>query len=220
MSRTFVNKNSKAASVSSSKPADVRPENDECVKTRSAPRDRIVSKACELFRQHGIRGIGVDAIAEAADTNKMTLYRHFGSKDDLVCETLRIKSERVAAFWSDLETRFPNNPQARLHGWIKAQTDCLSGDRFGCDIANAAVELKEQGHPAYAVIEEIKLAQRNRLEDLCREAGTKEPDLLADTLTMLLEGAMISRMTTGNEGPASRFLRACEAAIASSLQPA
>ena len=40
--------------------------------------------ARDLFRKHGFRGVGVDAIAEAAGTNKMTLYRHFGSKDDLI----------------------------------------------------------------------------------------------------------------------------------------
>ncbi len=53
------------------------------------PRERIIATARELFRKHGIRGIGVDAIAEFAGTNKMTLYRHFGSKDDLVVACLR-----------------------------------------------------------------------------------------------------------------------------------
>jgi len=54
---------------------------DICSKGR--PRDRIVDTAQDLFREHGIKGVGVDAIAEAAGTNKMTLYRHFASKDVL-----------------------------------------------------------------------------------------------------------------------------------------
>ncbi len=62
-------------------------KSDRSSEQKIPPRDRIVSTACQLFREHGIRGIGVDAIAEAAATNKMTLYRHFGSKDDLVCES-------------------------------------------------------------------------------------------------------------------------------------
>jgi len=53
------------------------------------PRDRIVEAARDLFHKQGYRGVGVDAIAEAAGTNKMTLYRHFGSKDDLIVECLR-----------------------------------------------------------------------------------------------------------------------------------
>ncbi len=75
------------------------------------PRERIVSTASELFREHGIRGIGVDAIADAALTNKMTLYRHFGSKDELVCETLRRACEKAEAIWRDLEaTRIRATP--------------------------------------------------------------------------------------------------------------
>ncbi len=46
-----------------------------------APRDRILAAAADLFYRHGIRAVGVEAIAEAARTNKMTLYRHFPSKD-------------------------------------------------------------------------------------------------------------------------------------------
>src|ERR1700682_3805575 len=61
------------------------------------PRERIISTARDLFRKHGIRGIGVDAIAEVAGTNKMTLYCHFGSKDDLVIACLREVARDVEA---------------------------------------------------------------------------------------------------------------------------
>src|SRR5260370_6786928 len=56
---------------------------------QTPPRDRILAAAGELFYRHGIRAVGVEAIAEAAGTNKMTLYRHFSSKDALVAEYLR-----------------------------------------------------------------------------------------------------------------------------------
>src|SRR3569623_1359443 len=46
------------------------------------PRQRILAAADDLFRRQGIRGVGVEAIAEAAETNKKTLYRHFPSKDE------------------------------------------------------------------------------------------------------------------------------------------
>lgn len=183
------------------------------ISSRPAPRDRIVSTACELFRQHGIRGIGVDAIAEAADTNKMTLYRHFGSKDDLICEALRHTSAKAAAMWDELEAAHPGDARAQLDGWVEARSQCLCSEPFGCDLANAAVELKEPDHPAHAVIENFKTLQQKKLADLCRRAGVDEPDALADTLSMLLEGARVSRLATGSEGPSMRFVRACEAAI-------
>lgn len=207
MSISTTQKNSKRGS---------EPKQDAgCQPVRLAPRDRIVSTACDLFRQHGIRGIGVDAIAEAAETNKMTLYRHFGSKDDLICETLKFTSQKAAAFWEELETAHPGDAMAQLHGWVKARARCLTDEPYGCDLANAAVELKEQGHPAHIVIENFKTAQHQRLVLLCGQAGVAQSELLADTLSLLLEGARVSRLAIGTDGPSAHFVRACEATIAS-----
>lgn len=188
---------------------------DRASEQKIAPRDRIVSTACQLFREHGIRGIGVDAIAEAASTNKMTLYRHFGSKDDLVCEALKHSSRTLDKAWEDLEKENPGDPRAQLTAWVKARAQCLSSEPYGCDLANAAVELKEQGHPAHAIIETLKMEQHSRLADLCRSTGVSDPELLADTLSMLLEGARVSKLAVSKEGPSMRFTRACEAAMVS-----
>ncbi|MCI9868847.1 TetR/AcrR family transcriptional regulator [Rhizobium skierniewicense] len=194
----------------------MKPEKSDCgSEQKIAPRDRIVSMACQLFREHGIRGIGVDAIAEAASTNKMTLYRHFGSKDDLVCEVLKHSSRTLEKVWGDLETENPGDPRAQLAAWVKARAQCLSSEPYGCDLANAAVELKEQGHPAHAIIETLKMEQHSRLTDLCRSTGVSDPELLADTLSMLLEGARVSKLAAGKDGPSMRFTRACEVTMVS-----
>src|ERR1043166_3929511 len=66
---------------------------------RAAPRDRIVAAACDLFYRDGIRAVGVDAIAAAAGTNKMTLYRHFASKDELVAAYLPGLAGQGEALW-------------------------------------------------------------------------------------------------------------------------
>src|SRR5688500_7102553 len=89
------------------------------------PRDRIIATARDLFRKHGIRGIGVDAIAEAAGTNKMTLYRHFGSKDELVAECLRDVGREVDAMWQEAELKYVGDPVALLRGWVRAGAECL-----------------------------------------------------------------------------------------------
>src|ERR1700687_4659159 len=67
--------------------------------SRIPPRARILKAVGELFYRQGIRAVGVDAIAEAAGTNKMTLYRHFPSKDELVAEYLRQFAKRAVSFW-------------------------------------------------------------------------------------------------------------------------
>jgi len=183
------------------------------------PRERIISTARDLFRRHGIRGIGVDAIAEAAGTNKMTLYRHFGSKDELVAECLRDVAREVEQIWSEVEAAHPGNPLAQLHAWIRVGADCAnSNDGRGCDMANAAVELADTDHPARQVIEEFKRKQRDRLARLAHEAGITESELLADTLVLLLEGARVSRQSVGAEGPCAHFITSAEAVIASFLR--
>jgi len=181
--------------------------------SRLPPRDRIVATARTLFREHGVRGVGVDAIAERAGTNKMTLYRHFGSKGDLVVACLRGYATEFEEFWAGLERSFPGDPGEQLDAWVRGAAEYASGDGRCCEISNIAVELAGEDHPARQVVEELKRAHRDRLAGLCRAAGIAEADLLADTLTMLLEGARLSRQCAGAEGPGARFLRAAEAVL-------
>src|SRR6516162_11223064 len=82
------------------------------------PRDRILAVAADLFYRHGIRAVGVEAIAEAAGTNKMTLYRQFASKDELVAEYLRHLAEKAGAAWDRRAALHPGDPCAQLRGWL------------------------------------------------------------------------------------------------------
>ena len=132
----------------------------------------ILAVAADLFYRHGIRAVGVDAIAEAAGTNKMTLYRHFASKDELVAEYLRRSAKDADACWDKLERAYPGDPLAQLRAWLKEMAEHVANaDERGCPLANAAVELPEKGHPARRVIEESKAASRSRLIRLCRRPG-------------------------------------------------
>src|SRR5882757_8740767 len=115
------------------------------------PRERIITTARELFRKCGLRGIGVEAIAEAAGTNKMTLYRHFGSKDDLILACLHKMMSEAEAVWSELEAAHPHDKLAQLQGFMRSVADCVVADGRGCDMSNASVELAEIGHPARRV---------------------------------------------------------------------
>lgn len=195
-------------------PGSPRPDLEAgCEAARGKPRERIVTTARDLFHRHGIRSIGVEAIADAAGTNKMTLYRHFGSKDVLILECLDKAAQEGLAIWDALEDRFPGDPMQQLHGWVRQAAECIVADGRGCDLANAAVELTEEDHPARRLIEQTKTAHRTRLVAVCRAAGLAQADLLADTLSLLIEGARVSRQSVGAEGPSARFVRMSEAVI-------
>ena len=179
------------------------------------PRERIFVCAQDLFHRRGIRGVGVDAIAEAAGTNKMTLYRHFGSKDDLILEYLNYKGKKSDEVWAEIQAANPGDPTGQLYDFVEKAAKFIAEDERGCDLANAAVELTEEGHPGLRVIEEFKVRQRDRLARLCGAAGASRPDLLADGLVLLIEGARVSRRSVGSEGPSANLVRTSEAVIAS-----
>ena len=85
--------------------------------------------------------------------------------------------------------------------------------RRGCDLANAAVELTENNHPARRLIEQLKTEQRVRLVALCRDAGIVDPEILADALFLLFEGARVSRQAAGTNGPSAKFIATAEAIV-------
>jgi AcrR family transcriptional regulator len=179
------------------------------------PRERILAAAGALFYRNGIRAVGVDAIAEAAGTNKMTLYRHFTSKDELVAEYLRQAAKGEAASWDRLQARYPGDPLAQLRAWLHEMFDhVVSGDERGCPLVNAAVELPDKDHPARRVIEECKAAARAKVIALCRAAGLEDPDFLADELNLMLEGARVTAQSVGIDGLGAQLKRMSEALIA------
>jgi AcrR family transcriptional regulator len=172
-----------------------------------SPRDRILDAACKLFYSRGIRAVSVDEIAEAAQTNKMTLYRHFKSKDALVGEYLRALNAHAIAGFEESMRGCSGDAYAQLRAFIAriGSELCNSDTVRGCPMANAAVEFPEKDHPARAVIEEAKNQQRDRLVKLCREAGYLEPERLAEQLFLLFEGACVNVQSLGHCGPGARF---------------
>ena len=103
-----------------------------------SPRERILVAANDLFRRQGIRGVGVEAIAEAADTNKMTLYRHFQSKDELIAEWVRGVIAQKDRIWDELAANHPDDPAAQLVEWSRRTADALAQmEERGSPIMNA-----------------------------------------------------------------------------------
>ncbi|MDB4874858.1 MAG: TetR family transcriptional regulator [Gemmatimonadetes bacterium] len=154
------------------------------------PRQRILAAADDLFRRHGIRGVGVEAIAEAAGTNKMTLYRHFESKDELIAEWMRGIVSQKDRVWDEMVERHPNDPVAQIVDWSQRTAEALAQmEERGSPILNALAELPEPDHPARKVIDEHRAREHDRLLILCQQAEFPEPELTADQCFFLLEGA-------------------------------
>jgi AcrR family transcriptional regulator len=188
--------------------------------TTAPPRARILKAARELFYSQGIHTVGVEAVAEAAGTNKTTLYRHFASKDDLVAACLREYGHEFEAAWAEVERAHEGKPKEQLLACLGFLAEFKLGKtERGCAFVNAAVELPDANHPARRVIEGFKRRGRDRIIELCRRAELRDPELLADELFLLIEGARVTIQSLGPHGPAERLLEMFETLVSAHTPP-
>jgi AcrR family transcriptional regulator len=182
---------------------------------KSRVRDRIMKTAGDLFYRHGIHAVGVDTIATEAGTNKMSFYRNFASKDDLVAEYLRNEEREGLLWWDETIAAHAGNPRLQVESLFDmlVENNCEEGSR-GCALANAAVEITEPDHPARPVIEKYKADMRARFRKFGLEMGAREPNALGDSLMLLWEGAYVARVTMGANGPVQGAAKAARALIA------
>jgi AcrR family transcriptional regulator len=189
---------------------------------RIPPRQRILDAADDLFRRVGIRGVGVEAIAEAAGTNKMTLYRHFESKDEHIAEWVRGIVEKKEAELGEIVAAHPGDPEAQLVDWSRRVAKKFAeAEERGSALGNALAELPERDHPARRVIDEHRRREHAWVLATCRDAGFPEADLAADQFYMLLEGAKACISCIGLKRVGEHLVKSVDALIAArKRQPA
>jgi AcrR family transcriptional regulator len=188
---------------------------DSTCDAQSCARDRIFQAAKELFYRHGIRGVSVDAIAAEADTTKVTLYRVFSSKDDLVLKVLEDHVRRFWESWDAVVDPYQGQPRKQIEALFIALKDriCTEGTERGCPLTNAAVEVIDDDNPAMRVIREHKAELARRFRALCREMGARDPDGLGDALSLLVSGVFASRLTGDTTEQITSVCRAVKALL-------
>ncbi len=191
---------------------------DAVCKTRV--RDRIFDKASELFYRQGIRAVGVDAIACEAGTNKMSFYRSFVSKDELVAEYLRDAEARFWVWWDAVVAPYAGKPRRQAEALFATFVDkpCEKTDQ-GCALGNAAVEIRDRDHPGFTVVCAHKNEIRRRFRKLARDMKARDPEVLGDGLTLLMAGVASSRLTyPAKTGPAINVARVAKTMIEAHLK--
>jgi len=183
--------------------------------TDSPARQRLLDAAFRLFYARGIRAVGVDTIIAESGVAKATLYKYFPGKDDLVLAYL----DRVDGVWSGqlhaaAEAAGPA-PADQLVGLFDALgTACRRDGYRGCAFINAAAE-SVPGTPVHERTVAHKDAVRAWVRDLAEEAGASDPDGLARTLTLLLDGGLASGALDADPAAAERARQAAEVLVRS-----
>lgn len=181
--------------------------------------DRILATASELFYREGARAVGVDEIVIKAGTTKPSLYRAFGSKDQLIARYL---ADQGALFWALFETAaqaHPSDPKAQILALFDGLERRAGQKGYrGCALSNAVVEYPDAAHPGRQVAVEHKSEVRKRLRELARAMDARKPKKLADGLMLLMEGAYVTSQIFGADGPALAARGAAEALIAAHVR--
>ena len=156
----------------------------------TSARDRILETAFALFYARGIRAVGVDLIIAESGVAKATFYKHFPAKDQLVLAYL----DQVDVVWSGqlraAAEAAGGQADAQLVGMFDALATACHRDGYrGCAFINAAAEAVP-GTAVHQRTVEHKDTVRAWVADLADRAGASDPDTLARTLTLLLDGGL------------------------------
>jgi AcrR family transcriptional regulator len=181
--------------------------------TKSA-RERILETADDLFYREGIHAVGIDTIIEKSGVAKMSLYRSFASKDDLVAAYLESRGERYWQWWDSVMAGNSNEPRRQLRDLFEAIAIRARRPGFrGCAFLKAAAEFPEECARARVVALAHKRELKKKLLKLCRTIGAHQPDVLSNQLLMLIEGAYSTAGILGKRDAVKATAKAAEALI-------
>ena len=178
----------------------------------SKARERILLTADRLFYDEGIHAVGIQRIVAEASVTRVTLYRHFPSKDDLVAAYL----ERRAAYDRDqidgIMATYADDPRGGLEVMATALTrDDFGAVRRGCPFINASAEYPDPESPVRIAIRAHRSWFHRTLAEALSAASRPDPDSGARALVLLRDAALVGGYLDGPDAMRETFVSASRA---------
>ena len=185
-----------------------KPVNQSHDDAEDSGRERLSRAAYELFSREGTRSVGVDAVIARAGTAKMTLYRNFPSKDDLILDFLRRREQLWTLGWLEAESqRRGETPRDQLLAIFDVFSEWFNKPDFeGCSFLTTMVEINDRDHPVNQAAVVLPPNIRSYIERLAAEAGIRDTDSFARKWHILMKGSIMA----AHEGDAAAADRARE----------
>jgi AcrR family transcriptional regulator len=157
-------------------------------------RERILDTAYDLFSRHGIRAVGVDRIIATSGVAKMSLYRHFRSKDTLVLAFLQEREKRWTMEWLHAEaTGRAEDGAGRMLAIFDVFDEWFRQPEFeGCSFINVLLEFGEPGHPIHKATTEHLATIRGLVGEFAEQAGVADPEAVACQWHILMKGSIVA----------------------------
>jgi AcrR family transcriptional regulator len=177
-------------------------------------RTKMLRAATELFYRAGT-STGVNEIAAGAAVSKLTLYRYFGSKDQLIEEVLSARSDHVIA-WLRAASGASSDPIERILAVFDALRGWYGERGFrGCALVNAATENPSPQGPARRLARAHLDRYLELFTQLAEGARVADPGLVARQLVILLEGATVVAAINADPAAATDARQMAQTVLAS-----
>ena len=185
---------------------------------RPSRRDHLIETAIRLFCEHGYHATGIDRILAEAGVSKKTMYAHFRSKEELIYAALRQHDGQFRNSFMKAVDAAGKTPKARLLAIFDiAEVWFQDNNFFGCMFINAIGEYAEKDSPVREISKQFKQMMWNYVRNLARETGTANADALADELSLLLEGAIVTAQVSDKPYAAKTARKMAQRAIEAAI---
>jgi AcrR family transcriptional regulator len=168
-----------------------------------SPRDRILRAAQDLFYRHGVRATGIDRIIAEAGVTKVTFYRHFPSKDDLIRAFLHQRHETWIAWFKEslASSRASQSAAERqtqpLMPVLQVAREWFGASTFrGCAFANTVAEIGESVPSITGIALQHKQEVRDAIAELLPLNAAASD--IAWAATLALDGAIVNAQLGGS----------------------
>jgi AcrR family transcriptional regulator len=158
-------------------------------------KNRILDTASKLFYEDGIQNVGIDRIVKESSVAKMTLYKYFNSKNELIASFLDYAHDKWRVWFLESLEEHNKRCQNRIQAYFLALHDWVNLDDFrGCPFINSVVELAQNTHPGAKIAQDHRAYIRDYLSEQIRLEGVKFDSKLAEKLLILMDGAIIGAL--------------------------
>jgi AcrR family transcriptional regulator len=183
-------------------------------RSRAERQEIVLDTAERLFSARSSRSVGMDELVRETGLGKMTVYRLFKSKDDLVGAYLSRKAATVLGFIDADLDRLHGQPRAALLSVVDAvESDVRRAGFRGCPFTNVSSEYDDPQHPARSAAADYKYELHMRLLALADELVPGQGEDLAAQIHLIIDGMYLSGGLLGPDGPASHGRQLAEKLI-------
>jgi len=184
------------------------------LETSPEVRERILRTASELFYREGARAVGVDLVVARAGVAKTSLYRHFGTKDDLIAAFLEREDTEFWQQWDRVAQPHADDARAELDALLRWVGERVARENYrGCPQLNMAAEFPDAAHPARVIAVSHVQELRRRFNAIAVRLGADRPEQLAAQLLLLVNGAFVSSQGLAAEEAGPVLLAAARALL-------